>query len=254
MKPTHVWATSALGLLALAMVANAAGSAGSSTRGSARLQSTQRQWCANRWNQMRMTWPRTIALVSSKPVCAVALAYTYQAHGSDCRSPAYVLQESPKICLDPTASFQCRINQYGAYGCTTHALPSPRRRWNARVTKSRELVLNSPPQTNPRTPVPPWATRYPYRDGFILPWTKRAQLRSGLSLHGHHAGTCSATSERTRQIGALRCSDSSVHALYDPCFPQRSRWQHGGVVAACAVAPGGVAFRRFVIRGKGGSG
>ncbi len=208
------------------------------------------QWCVDRWNQMRMSWPRTIAIVSPKPRCKVTLAYSFRPYGSTCHPPTHVLPGRPKLCLTRTSGFECRINQFGAYGCPSHASPGHFQDWNAKLTGRGRLLLDHPPQASSPTPLPGWASIYPYKDGFILPWASAGRLRSGLTLRGHHAGKCAAISETTTARGALKCADPSVNALYDPCFPERAEWKQGGVVAACAVAPGSTIFTRLGIRGE----
>ena len=111
------------------------------------------------------------------------------------------------------------------------------------MTIGEKLVLDHPPHSPIRTPLPPWAVEYPYLDGFIHPWTSNGRLRKGLTLTGSRSATCSATSERTRSKGALRCLASAGNRLYDPCFRQRET----GSVAACAESPGDTKFTRVLI-------
>jgi hypothetical protein len=209
------------------------------------------QRCVDRWNQMKMHWSRTIAVVASYPRCSITLAYTYRPYRSPlCRPPARLLPGTPKLCLDRGSSFECVINRYGAYQCPTHASAALLRGWNAAVTQGRRLVLDRPPQTSPKTPLPPWARRYPYMDGFILPWTRTGQLRAGLTLRGHYKGKCAPISETTTANGALRCVDPRSNIRLDPCFPSKASWEHGGLVAACAEAPGSTTFQRLTISGS----
>jgi hypothetical protein len=223
-----------------------------STQAVPKLSGTEaQQRCVDRWSQMEMHWSRTIAIVTSHPRCAITLAYTYRPYGSSsCRPPARLLPGTPKLCLDRDSSFKCVINRYGAYECPTHASAASLRGWNAAVTQGRRLVLARPPQTSPKTPLPPWARRYPYVDGFILPWTRTGQLRAGLTLVARYKGKCAPISETTTANGALRCGDPRTNIRFDPCFPQKASWEHGGVVAACAEAPGSTTFRRLTISGS----
>jgi hypothetical protein len=209
------------------------------------------QRCVDRWNQMKMSWTRTIAIVAPHPRCTITLAYTYRPDRSSCRPPARLLPRTPKLCLDRNLSFECVINRYGAYQCPTHASAASLRGWNAAVTQGgRRLVLDRPPPTNPKTPLPPWARRYPHMDGFILPWTSTGRLREGLTLRGQYKGKCAPISETTTANGALRCVDPRSNNRFDPCFPSKASWEHAGVVAACAEAPGSTTFQRLTISGS----
>src|SRR2546425_8661655 len=92
-----------------------------------------RQWCVGRWNQMRMSGVRTIAIVSARPRCSVTLADVYSPlYRWGCDRPARLYPGKPRTCLDRTIGFDCVINKYGAYECPAHANATGRLRgWNA---------------------------------------------------------------------------------------------------------------------------
>lgn len=194
------------------------------------------QWCVNRWNQMRMGWPPTIALVSTTVPCRLELAYSSQGHCSE----ANTVPQSPHWCVDRQNGFPCRLNLFGAYRCATHAVPTRVTKWNATLTSARGIALNRPPASRVRTPAPAWTLKYPYLDGYIHPWTGSGALRPGLLLSGDVRASCSPTSERTRAPAALRCLGSR-NRLYDPCFPNPGQPR----LLACAIAPGSTRFARL---------
>jgi hypothetical protein len=243
-------AATGVGLVAVA-VAAASGVAPTGVPQSA--QTLER--CVDRWNQMKMGWLETIAIVSSRPRCSVMLAYTFPSENVACDPPDYrPFPGNAKICESSTgAAFGCLINRFGAYECDTHAGVGPRvtsKRWNATVTQRGELVLDRPPKTRAKTPLPRWATRYPYENGYIVPWTNASQFRPGLTLKatGRRA-QCYRGSEETRSSSALRCSSPpgpNATLLYDPCFAQHGSGEQAGVVVACAQAPGSTTFLRLV--------
>jgi hypothetical protein len=201
----------------------------------------QEQWCAQRWNQMRMNWSPTIAHVSGKSGCSIVLAYSLRLDQAACGSKS-TLAGAPGWCVDRRSGFICRIDKFGAYGCATHASPIKVRRWNAAVT-ARRLTLNHPPLSPVTTPRPRWTVSYPYRDGFIHPWSTTGRLRKGLTLKGAQHADCSSSSEKTSAGGALRCLVSASDRLYDPCFPAiRTR-----PIVACSEAPGSKHFIRVLM-------
>jgi hypothetical protein len=224
--------------------------AGGPTGRQDRAQSLQR--CVDRWNQMRMTLLGTVASVRARPRCEVELAYSFRLSTGSCAA-AQVYRGAPRTCVDRRSSFLCVLNQFGAYACPTHADTTHVRRWNA-IFRGHHLVLKHPPAVMPRTPLPGWARRYPYRDGFIQPWTSADHLRSGLTLVGQYGGKCSQTSELTTATTALRCGFTRRGFLYllDPCFAQKPTWRRGGGLGACETAPGSATFRRFLITGSAG--
>lgn len=201
-----------------------------------------RQGCVNRWNQMRMAGFPTIAHVVGVPQCSIVLAYTL--HGKNFCQGLPALPDVRGWCVNRTVGFSCPINSYGAYLCSTHGSPIRVGDWNARLAGDGRLSLDHPPQTTVRTPLPAWAAKYPYADGFIHPWDSSGRLLSGLHLSGSQRATCSLTSERTTSNGALRCFVSANDRLYDPCF----RNPHSQEVAACSTAPGSVSFVRVLTR------
>lgn len=205
------------------------------------------QRCVDRWNQMKMSFfIRTIGLVQSRPACSITLAHTFTPLKQFGCKPAHLLPGTPKLCLDSQFVFRCMINIHGAYECPQHADgPMRIRAWNARVTNGT-LVLDHPPSVKPITPLPLWARAYPYKDGFIFPWSTADRLRPGLTLQGNAEGICEQSSESTSAPQALRCFTPSE--IYDPCFPKSIPWRRG-VLAACPTTTGSTVFVRFQIQG-----
>lgn len=186
-------------------------------------------WCVSRWNQMRMSFPRTVASVVSSSACQVTVAYSFRAGGSRC--PGGTSSES--WCIQRDIGFQCELDAYGAYVCPTHGQSIGRVRWNA-IVRSGKLVVQINGGRNDRAPLPRWAKRYPYSNGFIYPWATNSRLRSGLSVIGRAHGGCIAHgSEESSASQALRCLTSRDRA-YDPCF----RAPEDANRIACDLAPG----------------
>jgi hypothetical protein len=212
------------------------------------------QGCVERWNQMRMSQTNTIAKVAANTGCAITLAYAYRAPktGRSKCTPGQPLSKTKSRCIDSHQTFVCTLNRYGAYSCPSHATPSAAIAWNAKIDARGLLRLSHPPTSRPTVPLPSWAAKYPYKDGFILPWIERRgrrTLRAGLKLAARPSeGVCSESSETTTAPGALRCYAN--HDLFDPCFAAKASWPKGGVIAACAQAPGSTTFSRFLIRGR----
>ena len=191
-------------------------------------------------------WGPTVALVVTGRGCTVYVAYTFKRDRRlGCMgTPTFPGRSS--VCLDKTHTFKCVLDTYGAYSCATHADFPALRMVNAAISPTGHLTLNQPLSGLP-TPRLTWQRRYTFRNGFIYPWSTAGRLRPGLTLIGNLRSRCSPTSEETAAVSALRCFASSI--LVDPCFPQRSGWQHGGVAAACATAPGSTRFLRLIISG-----
>lgn len=238
-----------LACLWLSLGSQAANSSKREAVGSASPQT--QQGCVDRWNQMRMSQENTIASIVANRRCSVTLAYTFTAAsgGPKMCAPGQRVSGTARQCLDRQHAFVCVLNQYGAYACPSHANQSGGVDWNASLDRHGVLSLDHPPKTKPTTALPGWAATYPYKDGFILPWTSTGSLRAGLSLTEHRSsGLCSQASETTTAPGALRCY--AARELYDPCFSPEPSWADGRAIAACAQAPGSTKFSRFVIRGR----
>jgi hypothetical protein len=110
------------------------------------------------------------------------------------------------------------------------------------------LKLDVPLAGTHAAPPLAWQRRYPHVDGFILPWTRAAKLRQGLSFDRtgearHYRGHCFLGSQQTVTKAALRCVSD---VQFDPCFAPSGDRNHLGTVVACAY-PGGTRFSRFVI-------
>lgn len=159
---------------------------------------------------------------------------------------------APRVC----AVWPCVINKFGAYECWSHAnsTTGASRAWNAAVKRHGVLVLDHPPKLRQPTPLPSWATRYPHEQGYIIPWTKTGQLRSGLMLRRtRERAWCSVDSEEASSTLALRCGTNLL--IYDPCFAHQSRGKEApvfaetpGVLVACATAPGSRMFVGLVTK------
>lgn len=200
---------------------------------------SQPQWCANRWNQMRMTGFPTLASVGADRRCGIVLAYSVRGRCAK----ASAAPGGRGWCVDKSSGFACALDRFGAYECATHASPIHVSAWNAALTAGGRIAPDHP-QAGVSTPLPSWATRYPFADGYVHPWRTTGGLRRGLSLNGSQHATCSATSERTRTPGALRCFASANDLQYDPCFAEPSR----PTVVACSLRAGDTSFVRVVRR------
>jgi hypothetical protein len=200
--------------------------------------------CVIRWNQMNMRWGGTLALVKGGSACSVRLAYAFNPINGTCPSDS---KSASGLCTQDNYVFDCRMDSDGAYWCPEHAQgPTHTTGWNAHISHGF-LTLDKPPTISPSVPLPTWAQRYPIRDGFIRPWLNGA-LRAGLTFDKTLQGTCEPGSESTSAPSAIRCSSYPLHGigyLLDPCFPQRSGWSQGGVIAACATLPGSTTFVRL---------
>jgi hypothetical protein len=231
--PRTLFLAFCLALICLTPAASAQGSA--STRG------VSVGWCVSRWNQLRMSPPRTLAVVEAGRGCTVLLGYPMgRAPASGCgRHSVRYLDR----CIDQVSVFQCTLNRFGAYGCWTHAGPEMHPHWNALVDRGRRLVLRREPRRRVVAPVPAWARRYPFARGYIKPWTEQGVLRPGLEFTGTHgADECWPGSEVLAR--RWRCGDVRGSFGADPCFPRPGR-PH---VLACAEAPGRTRFLRVKSR------
>jgi hypothetical protein len=180
--------------------------------------------------------------------CTVSLAVHSRRDPTSGCSGEPVMPEHPKFCVYRGSTFVCVINRFGGYGCPTNAEGSPPlRRRNATTDDRGRLKLDVPLKGTHATPPLEWQRRYPHVDGWIEPWTRAGRLRPGLRLTGSYRGSCSRGSYQTRVRTAGRCVPLVNAGFFDPCFARRARWGRRGTVAACASAPGGTTFSRFVI-------
>ena len=132
-------------------------------------------------------------------------------------------------------SWICQMDDAGGYDCplvTSDGMP-PLRNANGTTDHRGVLKLDVPLMGTHATPPLPWQRRYPHVDGFILPWTRAGNLRSGLRFVGTDRGFCGGGVEHRVPRSAVRCVDSRS-AMIDPCFPQR-RYFRAGDVAACGA-------------------
>ena len=146
-------------------------------------------------------------------------------------------------------SWICRIGDSGGYDCplvTSDGMP-PLRNTNGATDRHGFLKLDMPLTGTEATPPLPWQRRYPRLDGFILPWTRAGQLRSGLRFVATERGACGSFVETRVPRSAVRCVDSRTAAWTEPCFPQRRNFRAGDL-AACE-GPGDTRLVRWLITG-----
>jgi hypothetical protein len=222
--------------------------------------------CVDRWNQDNMLgWGPTLVSISvrrlrareadhvgiydHRPHCTASLAgFAPRDSQTGCPGGA-VMAGHPKICVFKQTTSVCVSNRLGGYECSryTDGTP-PLRNKNARTNERGVLTLDVALAGTHATPPLAWQRRYPHIDGFIHPWTRKGQLRLGLTFDQaggkrHYHGTCFAGTEFTHDTAALRCVSD---VQFDPCFPATATWNRRGAIIACAAA-GSTSFGRFVI-------
>jgi hypothetical protein len=226
--------------------------------------------CADRWNQGNMRgWGPALIDVSlrrldsahlraagldGKPKlrCVILFSFEFRRDNHKGCSGGAVVPGDHSRCFDPSGSFFCVINRFGAYACPPRHEPDrtlPLRRKDGATDARGVLTLSIATPATHRTPLLLWQKRYPHIDGWILPWTSSGDLRRGVTLNNvidRGGGTCGSGSEQSVALSALRCLWHQTYIL-DPCFPQHARWNHRGAIVACATEPGSTMFGRLVV-------
>ena len=223
--------------------------------------------CVDRWNQGNMLgWGPTLARVSVRRlnareradlgfrgrlrVCALRLAVHSSRDPRTGCSGGAVMPGHPNSCVYRASAWVCVMNSFGAYVCPSHSddgLSLSAK--NGSTDQHGVMKLDFPLQGTHATPALAWQRRYPHTDGWIEPWSGSGVLRSGLRLDkkiDRGGGTCSQGSEQTVAKSAVRCLLRGVEQR-DPCFPQKTDWNHRGRIVACSTSPGARLFGRFVV-------
>ena len=223
--------------------------------------------CVDRWNQANMLgWGPALVSVSVRrldaarlaevglrnpalPRCVVSLATEFRRDPRTGCAGVATVPGNQRLCVDRSDTSNCVINRFGAYICPTKdTARAPLRNKNATTNKRGVLKLDVPLAGTHPTPPLAWQRRYPHTDGWIEPWTRSGMLRPGLMFTANFkgGGSCGFASKQTHAKSAVRCVWRGIDII-DPCFPQRTDWQHLGTLVACPGAPGATTIGRFVI-------
>jgi hypothetical protein len=201
--------------------------------------------CVDRWNQGNMLrWRSMSVRISIRGLYARERSVLSEPNPAQRRctlSLAARPGQNTWICIiDDADGYECPL-------VTSDGMP-PLRNTNGMTDGRGVLKLDVPLAGTHAAPPLAWQRRYPHVDGFILPWTRAAKLRQGLSFDRtgearHYRGHCFLGSQQTVTKAALRCVSD---VQFDPCFAPSGDRNHLGTVVACAY-PGGTRFSRFVI-------